>query len=362
MARRATTTFNMSFLDVMSCGFGAVVLFFMIISAQVSVRSDQQNVELLGETNQMEEEILRGRKNLVRLRTRVDEGQRRKNDTEQELQSLQAQLDELREKLSELDTAGLASRQSAEELQADIERLEAAKKRLLSDIEAQDSESGSSVRAYVGDGNRQYLTGMKMDGKRILILIDASASMLGRTYINAIVYRNMADDLKLRTPKWRGAIDAVDWITTRIPKDADVRIMAFNTKAWDVGSGGWQRVGDGKRLTSAINRLRTTVPQAGTSLYNAFAAINDIEPKPDNIYLLTDGLPTQGKNTPDKEKLVRPENRLKFLDQALDQLPRGIPVNIMLFPMDGDPEAAGLFWRLAIDTRGSFMTPSEDWP
>jgi hypothetical protein len=362
MARIATSTFNMSFLDVMSCGFGAVILFFMIISAQVSVRSDQENVALLGETNRMEEEILSGRKNLVRLHTRVDEGQRRKGETEQELQRLQAELEELKEKLSQLDTTSLASRQSVEELQSDIERLEETKKRLLSDIEAQDSGSGSSVRAYVGDGNRQYLTGMKMDGKRILILVDASASMLGRTYINAIVYRNMANDLKLRTPKWRSAIDAVDWITTRIPKDADYRIMAFNTKSWEVGGGSWQPVGDGKKLTSAINRLRTTVPQAGTSLYNAFSVINNMNPKPDNIYLLTDGLPTQGKSAPDKEKLVRPDNRLKFFDQALGQLPSGIPVNVLLYPMDGDPDAAGHFWRLAIDSRGSFMTPSRDWP
>jgi hypothetical protein len=55
MARRPTTTFNLSFLDIMSCGFGAVILFYMIISAQVSVRADQENVELLGETNRMEE-------------------------------------------------------------------------------------------------------------------------------------------------------------------------------------------------------------------------------------------------------------------------------------------------------------------
>jgi hypothetical protein len=30
--------------------------------------------------------------------------------------------------------------------------------------------------------------------------------------------------------------------------------------------------------------------------------------------------------------------------------------------MDGDPDAAGYFWRLAIDSDGSFMTPSSDWP
>ena len=102
MARRATTTFNMSFLDVMSCGFGAVVLFFMIISAQVSVRSDQQNADLLGETNRMEEEILSGRKNLVRLRTRIDESLSRKSEMEAELRRLQAKIPEAGERTAEV--------------------------------------------------------------------------------------------------------------------------------------------------------------------------------------------------------------------------------------------------------------------
>src|SRR5210317_1936224 len=110
MARRSTSTFNMSFLDVMSCGFGAIILFYMIISAQVSVRSDQANIELLGETNRMEEEILSGRKDLVRLRTRVDESMELKSRREAEQERLQAQLDELREKLSELATTSLAAR------------------------------------------------------------------------------------------------------------------------------------------------------------------------------------------------------------------------------------------------------------
>jgi len=92
------------------------------------------------------------------------------------------------------------------------------------------------------------------------------------------------------------------------------------------------------------------------------ATMQSMETRPDNIYLLTDGLPTQGRKTPDKEKLIRPDNRIKFFNQAMDQLPGGVPVNVLMFPMDGDPDAAGLFWRLAIDTRGSFMTPSSDWP
>jgi hypothetical protein len=364
MARKRFTTFNLSFLDVMSCGFGAVVLFYMIINAQVAVRADRQNIELLGETNRLEEEVLDGRKNLVRLKTTRDERKQRMSDLQINAQRFQAQIDDLKAKLSEMDKSSLASRQSVEQLQTDIERLEKAKQRLLAES-AQGDREGSQVRSFTGEGNRQYLTGMKMGGERILILVDASASMLGRTYVNAILYRNMPDSMKLRTPKWRSTLAAVDWLSARVPPASDFQLMAFNTKAWSLvegSNGAWQPVGDGKKLTAAVNRLRTTIPVSGTSLYNAFSAVAAMNPKPDNIYLLTDGLPTQGKTSPNDEKLVQPKDRLKFFNQALGQLPGRVPVNVLLYPMDGDPDAAGYLWRLAIDTQGSFMTPSEDWP
>ena len=37
--KRAFTTFNLSFLDIMSCGFGAVVLVFLIIDHSMEVQS-----------------------------------------------------------------------------------------------------------------------------------------------------------------------------------------------------------------------------------------------------------------------------------------------------------------------------------
>ena len=47
---------------------------------------------------------------------------------------------------------------------------------------------------------------------------------------------------------------------------------------------------------------------------------------------------------------------------AVRSIPRRLPVNVMLFPMDGDPEAAGYFWELAVASGGSLLTPSRDWP
>ena len=53
---------------------------------------------------------------------------------------------------------------------------------------------------------------------------------------------------------------------------------------------------------------------------------------------------------------------MKYYNQAIDRLPNGIPVNVILAPMEGDPFAASAFWQLAQATRGAFLAPSRDWP
>jgi hypothetical protein len=364
MARKRINVFNLSFLDIMSCGFGAVILFYMIISAQVAKRSDVVNAELLAESHMLEEEVLDGRKNLVRL-TNTEEALRTdKVVAEGEARRLQSQIEELLLELAEYDDTSLAKEDSVEQLKADIKRLEEAKKRLAAEA-ASDDEKGQNLRSYTGQGNRQYLTGMKMGGRRILILVDGSSSMLGQTYVNIIRYRNMADEMKIRAPKWRRAVRAVDWITTQLPANAQFQMMVFNetTQSLFAGSNGkWLPVGDGSKVSEGVELLKSHVPGKGTSLYRAFDAVGAMDPPPDNIYLLTDGLPTQGKSPPATSRMVQPETRIKYFIEAIKRLPRKVPVNVLLYPMDGDPDAAGYFWQLVLETQGSFMTPSVDWP
>ena len=90
-------------------------------------------------------------------------------------------------------------------------------------------------------------------------------------------------------------------------------------------------------------------------------ALEGFAEKPDNLFLLTDGLPTQGKRPPGSVMVSGEQRRRNFLS-AVQKLPEGIPANTILFPMEGDPEAAALFWQFAMVTRGSFMAPSRDWP
>ena len=125
--------------------------------------------------------------------------------------------------------------------------------------------------------------------------------------------------------------------------------------------GAWLDAGEVDKLNQAVAQMKKLVPQKGTSLLNAVDAIGDMKPAPDNIFLLTDSLPTMGAKKP-WGKRVSGQKRLKLFNEAVRRLPSGVPVNIIFYPMEGDPFAASAFWQLAKETRGSFFCPSRDWP
>ena len=220
------------------------------------------------------------------------------------------------------------------------------------------------MRRFAGDGDRQYLTGLKVGGERILVLVDNSASMLDQKIVNIIRRRNMSDAVKLRSLKWRQAVASVDWLAAQFPENSKFQIYTFNNTAKPVLRGSddiWLEVGDGKQLDEAVRILRRTVPENGTNLYAAFEVVDRLNPKPDNIILLIDSLPTM--NSPEvKRGLVTGGQRMRFYQEVAESVSSGIPINILLYPMEGDYEASIAYWLLAYRTGGSFMSISKDWP
>ena len=360
--RRKMEVFSMSFLDCMSCGFGAVILFFMIINSQVIRTTDAPPQELQGETTRLEFEILEQRKNLVLARNTMEDLEDENARADDEIAAIIALLEKLKAELEKHDKDTLAKIERVEKLKSDIERLEEERKRLLA-LEAR-LESGAQVRSFTGEGDRQYLTGLKVGGERILVLVDASASMLDRKIVNIIRRRNMSDDVKLRSLKWRQAIASVDWLSAQFPPESKFQIYTFNNLPKPVlkGSDGvWLEVGDGKQLDEAIRVLRRTVPENGTNMKDALAVINELNPPPDNVILLVDSLPTMNKPEVDRG-FVTGQERLRHHYEATESLSNSIPINILLYPMEGDYNASIAYWLLAYRTGGSFMSISKDWP
>lgn len=363
MKRRTVNAFSLAFLDVMFCGFGAVILFFMIINANTYERREKINYDVQGEVRKLNVEVTDAKKFLVQLKNTIQElddehiqTQGRSNKIIENIQINNIQLAQQRRET-------LAKLQNINQLKADLKSLEEANERLEGGaMESQTQED--RLRYFAGQGQRQYLTGLKMGGERILILVDSSASMLADRIINILRFRNLPPEERTRAAKWQQVLYTVDWITTRIPPSSKFQIYTFNetsTPIYTEAGTEWLDGGNVKQLNAAVSSFYNTAPGKGTSLYNAFKSIDGLSPPPDNIYLLTDGLPTQGESKPFGTKITA-KTRKKLFRKALEKLPTGIPVNIILFHMEGDPDASSEYWKLAQITNGAFFSPSKDWP
>ncbi len=359
--KRQATTFNLSFLDIMSCGFGAVVLVFLIIDHSIELEIRTVNAETLSEIELLDEDIRDGEAGLVRLRNAISSTDADIVEAQGRARRVTEALDEMEALIAALEQADLSETTDVDALKAEINRLEEEVKQLR---EAADAESGRSAREFTGDGNRQYLTGLNLGGSRIAILFDVSSSMLHQDIVNIIRLRNMDTQLQREAEKWVRALDTLDWLTAQLPIGARYQVITFNTQAEYAlpdSAGRWLDVADAESLQAISENLRQQLPSGGTSLHNAFAALKQMPAPPDNIFLITDGLPTQGEQPP-RGTTVSGRERLRLFRSAVRTLPAGVPVNIILAPMEGDPMAASEFWQLAQATQGSFMSPAQDWP
>jgi len=359
--RRETNIFSLSFLDVMSCGFGAVVLIFLIINHATQVETKVINQDLLSEIRLLDYQVQNGERDLFELREELEELLRRVSDSDEQLIDTETSIEEYEENLARLSENSLASIESLEELKSDVETREEELERLRA-LEA--ANDGSRIRNITGEGDRQYLTGMKVGGKNILIALDVSASMLDDNIVNVLRRRNMDEARKRMAPKWQRAVRTVEWITAQMPLDASFQIYGFNDEVislLEAGTGSWVELGEGRELDQGLKALREMAPENGTSLIKLVDSINQLSPPPDNVYLIIDSLPTQGNRAP-RRATVSGRERLEHFRDAVNRMPAQVPVNVIMFPMEGDPLAAAAYWNLARTSGGSFLSPSHDWP
>ncbi len=359
--QRRVSVFSLSFLDVMSCGFGAVVLIFLIINHASERDTEVLNEDLLAEIRMLDYQVRNGERDLVELIEALEGNQRRIDREQQRLESTRRQVDQQRNELKDVEALSRAQIESLEALKSDIESRKDEVERLQAVEEAQD---GGKLLRIEGEGNRQYLTGLRVGGEHIVIAVDASASMLDDTIVNVLRRRNMSDERKLQAHKWQRAVRTVDWLIAQLPLTASFQLVVFNTEPRSMttpDSFDWAAVGDGSSVRESLDRLRKAIPDDGTNLEALFVKLREMSPLPDNVYLITDSLPTQGARPP-RKATISGSDRLDLFRDAARKLPNQIPVNVILFPMEGDPYAAAAFWNLARTTGGAFMAPSRDWP
>jgi hypothetical protein len=319
--RRAFEVFTLSFLDCICCGFGAVVLFYTIVQAQKGAQNIMAINQLTGEVSKLDEEVKEGTLHLVQLRNTLEKTDEDASAAQARAVRVAAELKIRREQSSVYDDESLAR-------------------------------------------NRKYISALQMKGKRILVLLDTSASMMDEDIAQVIKLRNQPEPLRRSAQKWRRALDIVEWITAQLPDNGQFQVIGFSAKAKPVqASTGtqWLNNNDPRAINGVLTAARAITPGDGTSLVNAFLSIRTMQPEPDQIVLITDGLPTQG-SVPAARKFINSREREKLFDDAMKILEKKPPMDIVLLPMKGDPLGAFAYWRLARRTSGSYVIPSRDWP
>ncbi len=353
--------FNLSFLDIMFCGFGAVVLLVLIIHSSIKAENRQYTEVLHREIKQKEIQLLAAEKHKQELITSLENNNNESQALQTEIDSILNRSKALNNNNSQLLDNSNAQRKTVESLKQQLKQTE-KNSQLSAEQEARSAEN--KVLKFQGDGQRQYLSGMNMGGKHIVIFLDVSASMLDTTIVNIIRRRNMSESERRHSKKWQRAIKTVHWLVSNLALDSNLQIITFNTEAeslLDEDGLNWLKVKNKVNLNKLMTKLDSKIPSGGTSLEAAFKLLKKMQPSADNVFLLTDGLPTQGSSAKGITKVTGAE-RAELFTKAVKLIPEGVSVNTILYPMEGDPMAAVLYWKLAVDTRGSFLTPATDWP
>lgn len=352
LKRRETEVFSLSFLDCICCGFGAILLIFILT---VTSKSNVDKSIVDG----VREQVAKLRGNNEDRKKELDRISKIIAAHQLELQDLQTKTTSNRQKISERRKELLLALQQAALMKDAVNRMLREKKAMPT------TDAPTPIPIPEVD-RRQYLTGVKLTGEFVVFLVRTSGSMLDETIDAAASRLEDSDEKKREAPKWKRVIHSLEWFLANLdPETQHFQILFFNEETTPViptRGDEWFSTKDKAVVSEVLKRLYEVVPKGGANMERAFTAVRFLPRLPDSIVLITDGLPTRSDSLPVEGDIDEP-TRIRFFDIAKTQLPPRIPVSTILFPLlTGDPGAPGMFWELANATRGALVSPSKSWP
>jgi len=334
----------------MSCGLGAIILVLML------VKLDTDNVS--AESDRLREDLARLEATETDLSARITALLREKAVSAEEVEARAAELARLQAALAR-ERQQIAARQStARALEQTITSIEIPEKPDV--VETQPT------------GSENYIVGLRVEGARIGVLVDASASMTDEVLIDVIRRKNMAAADKQAGPKWQRTRRVVAWFLARLPERSDVRVVAFNDQARPLGD--VVRGSDAAGLGRVLGDLDSVTPSGPTNLAAGLSALAAF--RPTDLYVITDGLPTAGNGGyrslnpfSDCSALwggstsISGACRVRLLRHTINNAGLGSArVNVVLLPIEGDPQASHEFWKWTAATDGILISPAASWP
>lgn len=348
--RRSNDGFNMSFIDVMACGLGAVILIFILIdfyAARIDPSDELARLEAeLSAASAAEQEIddvISSIINDIQL-----------TQTEQQL-SQQAQREQLQQQqvlLQQVSEQIAAIAELQQELSA------------LAQVETPDS-----AIELAGRGEENYITGMVVEGRQIGILLDRSASMMDENLIAILRSLALTPAQRQRRPKWQRSQQTAKWLLARVPEAANVTVVSFSETAEVMGPNRINAARDGSAMQAIARDIDQVAPAGGTNLQAGMDALLQANPNITDVYLITDGLPTLGdglslrcRTVATRSRTISSDCRQQLTVATIGRISQRFRMNIILLPLEGDPYAASMYWEWTNATQGRLLVPAEGWP
>jgi outer membrane murein-binding lipoprotein Lpp len=336
----------------MSCGLGAMVLVFILVKYDVSDSNAEAN-NLVAEVRLLESQQVRLQQTLDQLR----------NTSQTETEKIK----KLKEKIAQIKQ-GLSKKES--NLKNKKGELTALKNSIATRPIAHKDDLIEDNRG----GEENYLIGLKVEGRRIVVLIDSSASMTDEKLLNIIRRKNSSTQNKKQGPKWLRTKKIVRWLLARTPKVSQLSVLAFNDSIHSLGKSKWVTVNTDGILKDFYEKLDSIVPTGATNLHKGLQAVSRLNAT--DLYIITDGLPTTGESNYahlnpfsgcssllGNSKSISGECRVKLFRQTVkDASLADVKVNIILLPIEGDPSAVNEYWSWAASTGGLVISPAVTWP
>jgi hypothetical protein len=334
MKRREAQSSALSFIDCICCGFGAVLLLFILTAKSQIIQSQEEATQSLAA-----EETL-----------------------QQAIEIAEAKQKALEKDIAALDPQPDANTTSVAELAAEQERLAKAIEDQAEALAAIDTET-ETVDAVAGlerpSADQSYLSGLRLRGPRAIILLENSGSMLAEDATSALeIIRSGSGST---AEKWLRAKSAVRAVLAAIPQGTKVAILQMNAGTTALsGSPDNPYIDpyDNSALLATLERLDTLEAEGGADLSKALRTISQLKERPSSLLLIGDGLPTAPNPS---QRSLSEADRVQLFNAAMTTR-LSYPLNAILFPFEGDPSAAGLFWKLSARTNGITLIPDNDWP
>ncbi len=164
--RRASVDANISFLDIICCGFGAIILLLVILKPTQPLVLEDAPIEQMGQVRALQERLFEIRGQIEYLETELNAKQEQLGDTEERVAILRAEYDALQARLAASAEGGLDSQASVADLQVALQSLTAEMRALL--------------KRHKSSSN--YIGGIPVDSEYIIFIIDTSGSMQSRAW------------------------------------------------------------------------------------------------------------------------------------------------------------------------------------